>query len=68
MAPSALLRGRLYIDSAAMEVVQSFLLHHVSEPKGGYENLPEALAERLRGLIADSVQRAYKAGADLDRI
>lgn len=43
------------MNLAANEFVQSFLLQHVSEPKGGHVSRFDVLTEQLRDLLAASV-------------
>lgn len=60
LAPS---RRHFYLEPAALDVVQGFIQHYVSQPEGGCADVAASLSEYLRDLTSDSVQRAREAGA-----
>lgn len=67
LSPPAPLLEPWHRNYAALEVVWSFLMHHVGELKGGYGDDADALADQMRELVAKSGQCAHNAGADSAR-
>lgn len=55
------------MDADSIEIVHGFLLHHDGNPKGGYANRPDAMAEQLRKMISDETRRATRAAAESTR-